>query len=66
MLIAFKLDHREFELNTDGSLAFTTTHIAVHVCRDPVGSIWPYFEHKDRDEGLWYGFGFRVAYSRLR
>lgn len=66
MLIVLKLDHREIELNTSGSLALTTTFLSVHITRYPLDSIWPYFEHKDRDEGLWFGFGFRVAYSRLR
>ena len=65
MQLAMKLDQREIEINTGGSLWMRTTFQEVHITRDAPGAPWwPHLERADRDSGIWTGFGWQVAYDR--
>jgi len=65
MQLAMKLDQREIEINTGGSLWMRTTFREVHVTRDRQGAPWwPHLESDGQDSGLWSGFGWQVAYNR--
>lgn len=63
MQLAVKVDHREIEGNTGGSLWLRTTFREVHVTRDPGGPLWPHLEQVGAHAGIWSGFGWRVAYD---
>ena len=58
------MDHREMEFNTAGSLWLRTTFREVHITRAEGAPWWPRREFVSKDEGLLFGFGWQVAYSR--
>lgn len=65
MQLALKVDHREIEVNTGGSLWLRTTFREVHVTRDlPGAPLWPRLESEGKHSGVWSGFGWRLAYDR--
>ena len=64
MLLALKLDHREIEINTGGSLWLRTTFREVHITRVYGAPMWPYLERVGKFGGVWTGFGWEVSFDR--
>lgn len=64
MQLALKLDHREIEIKTGGSLWLKTTYREVYITREPRAPIWPHLERTGKDSGIWTGFGWEVSFDR--
>jgi hypothetical protein len=64
MHLALKMDHREIDIDTSGSLWLRTTFREVYITRDQSGSFWPHIERTGKLAGVWRGFGWEVSFDR--